>query len=96
MDDKKLVILIFLAIVNLIAFFMMQLDKSRSKKVGSERIPEGVLFFVAAAFGSPGILAGMIFFRHKTAKWYFCFGMPLIALQNGVSLYLIYGFSVKN
>lgn len=76
--------------VNLIAFLIMLSDKSRSRKSGAERISEGMLFFMAAAFGSIGIYLGMFVFRHKTRKWYFIIGIPLLIFQNISTLYLIY------
>ncbi|EKD58564.1 MAG: hypothetical protein ACD_56C00097G0009 [uncultured bacterium] len=81
-----------LLIINLSAFVVMYLDKSRARESGAERIPEGLMFFSAAAFGGVGVLGGMIVFRHKTAKWYFYFGIPLLILQNMATLFLAYGF----
>ena len=80
--DKILLAEISLAVVNGIAFFVMYLDKVRSRKQGAERIPEGLMFFSAAVFGGIGVFGGMLFFRHKTAKWYFMLGIPLFILQN--------------
>lgn len=54
-----------------------------------DRTPEGLLFFMAAAFGSIGVYAGMLTFRHKTKKWYFQLGIPLLILQNLATAYLI-------
>jgi uncharacterized membrane protein YsdA (DUF1294 family) len=65
-------------------------DKRKSVSgVDSDRTPEGVLFFLAVAFGSVGIYAGILIFRHKTRKWYFTLGIPLIILQNIVTVYLL-------
>lgn len=83
------VILAFLT-VNLIAFLIMLLDKNRSKKAGSERISEGMLFFMATVFGSIGVYAGMFTFHHKTKKWYFIIGIPMLILQNVAFIYLVY------
>jgi len=55
----------------------------------SERIPEGLLFFMATIFGSVGIYLGMLVFRHKTRKWYFVIGIPLVLTQNLATLYLL-------
>ena len=88
MNNIFLAGIVYLSVVNLAAFFVMYLDKARSRKTGAERIPEGVMFFAAAALGSVGVLAGMFAFRHKTAKWYFMMGMPLLILQNSAVLYL--------
>ncbi len=80
-----------LALINLVAFIVMADDKRRSIKGGAtERIPEGVLFFLAAAFGSIGVYAGMFTLRHKTRKWYFLIGIPLLIIQNLTSLYLLW------
>lgn len=68
----------------------MLLDKIKSENGRSERISEGLLFFMASAFGSLGIYAGMFFFRHKTRKWYFLIGIPLIFIENIAVFYLLY------
>ncbi|MEI8096958.1 MAG: DUF1294 domain-containing protein [Candidatus Moraniibacteriota bacterium] len=90
MTNKISFILAFFIAVNLTAFLLMLWDKSRSKKVGAERISEGLLFFIATMFGSIGVYVGMFAFRHKTQKWYFVLGIPMVILQNSASLYLLY------
>ena len=70
--------------------FVIFLDKQRSKKAGAERISEGMLFFMATAFGSVGVWVGMLTFRHKTQKWYFLLGIPMLIVQNSALLYLLY------
>ncbi|NTW22890.1 DUF1294 domain-containing protein [Candidatus Falkowbacteria bacterium] len=82
---------IFLAI-NIIAFLIMLVDKIKSRNQGTERISEGTLFFMAAAFGSLGVYAGMFAFRHKTRKWYFIIGIPLLIIQNAALVYLVYSY----
>lgn len=91
--NNNLVILlsVFLAI-NLLAFFIMLSDKIKSAKPGAERISEGQLFFLAAAFGSLGVYVGMFAFQHKTRKWYFLIGIPLLLFENLSAAYLIYLF----
>ena len=75
----------------------MASDKRKSMQSGNpERTPEGLLFFLAAAFGSAGIYAGMLTFRHKTKKWYFQLGIPLLIVENLTTLYLINQFSAIN
>lgn len=76
--------------VNLVAFVIMLWDKNRSKKAGAERISEGLLFFMATVFGSIGVYAGMFAFRHKTRKWYFVIGIPMLVLENIALLYVLY------
>lgn len=72
---------LFLA-ANLLAFFIMGWDKRRSRRTGAERISEGMLFFMAIAFGALGVFLGMFAFRHKTRRWHFLLGVPLAALEN--------------
>ena len=72
----------------------MLADKVKSAYPGVERISEGRLFFMAAAFGSLGVYAGMLAFRHKTQKWYFLVGIPLLILQNIAAAYLVYLFLI--
>ena len=85
----RLIISIF-AIINLFAFLVMLIDKIKSRKPGTERISEGMLFFLAAIFGSLGVYVGMFTFHHKTKKWYFIVGIPLLLAENIATLYLIY------
>lgn len=71
------IILIYLEILNLLAFVAMGLDKARAK-AGRWRIPEATLLALAVAGGSIGALAGMHLFRHKTRKPKFKYGLPVI------------------
>jgi len=89
-NEKFSGIIIFFLVINLLAFLLMLLDKNKSKKAGAERISEGLLFFMATAFGSVGVYAGMFAFRHKTRKWYFIIGIPMLIIQNVSLLYLLY------
>ncbi len=89
-DSQAWLLLAIFIAINLLAFVIMLLDKAKSSQPGAERISEGQLFFLATAFGSLGIYAGMFAFRHKTRKWYFVIGIPLLFLQNTATLYLIY------
>ena len=90
MNNKILYTAGFFLAINLIAFLIMLLDKNKAKKPGAERISEGMLFFMATAFGSLGVYAGMFAFHHKTRKWYFIIGIPMLIVQNIAFLYLIF------
>ena len=90
MNNNSLFLVTLFLAINLLAFLIMLLDKNKSKKNGAERISEGMLFFLATIFGSAGVLAGMFAFRHKTQKWYFLIGIPLLIAQNVATLYVIY------
>ena len=80
---------IYIIIMNIIGFYLMGLDKHRAR-TRQWRIPEKVLFGAALLGGSAGAWAGMYAFRHKTRRWYFVAGMPLIlAVQTGLLWYFL-------
>lgn len=83
-------ILAYFAIITLVAFALMGIDKHRAKK-GAYRISEASLFVVALLGGSIGSVAGMLIFHHKTQHWYFQAFMPLISLLQvtGILLWAI-------
>lgn len=79
------------ATINLIAFFVMGRDKRKaSRGHNAERAPEGFMFFLATCFGSIGVFGGMFLFRHKTRKWYFQIGIPLLIVQNLATVYVVW------
>ena len=69
--------IIYLVIINIIAFLAMYIDKRKSK-YGKWRIPEQSLFILALIGGSIGAIIGMYTFRHKTKKLRFVIGFPVI------------------
>ncbi|MCR5734011.1 MAG: DUF1294 domain-containing protein [Lachnospiraceae bacterium] len=71
------ILLIYLSIINLIAFIAFGIDKRKARR-GAFRISEGSLFTLAIFGGSLGSLLGMFIFRHKTLKPKFTIGMPVI------------------
>ncbi|MBQ6806170.1 MAG: DUF1294 domain-containing protein [Lachnospiraceae bacterium] len=73
-------LVIYLAIINLIGFAIMGIDKLKAKK-RAWRIPESTLFVIAIIGGSLGTTIGMHIFHHKTRHWYFLYGMPAILLM---------------
>lgn len=83
-------ILLYLLVINLFGFFIMWLDKRKSKK-GAWRIPEKTLFIVTALGGGIGTIAGMYTFRHKTQKLNFVIGFPFITILEiiGIIWYFI-------
>jgi len=86
-------VMIILVASNAAAFFIMGNDKRKSMQSGeSNRTPEGILFFLAGAFGAGGIYLGMLVFRHKTRKWYFQLGIPLLIFENLATLFLLKDF----
>ena len=82
------IILIYLLIINLVAFYLYWNDKRRAKK-GRWRIPENTLLLLALIGGSIGALFGMKVFRHKTKHWKFKILVPLfLILQIALAVYL--------
>ena len=70
-------VVIYLIVINLIAFGAMWLDKRKAKK-GKWRIPENTLLLLVLLGGGVGGIAGMYVFRHKTQKAKFVIGFPVI------------------
>ena len=81
-------ILLYLAMINIIGFFMMWSDKRKAKK-GKWRIPEQTLFIVTALGGGIGTIAGMYTFRHKTQKLKFTVGLPVLVILEIVAIIYI-------
>ena len=80
--------LVYLLIINALAFTLMCMDKHYAKKK-MWRIPEATLLGAAVLGGSLGALLGMYLFRHKTKKPKFYITVPfLLALH----LYLLIRF----
>lgn len=73
------VLVIYLLLINIITFFVYGIDKRKAQR-NRFRIKEATLLTFALVGGSIGALLGMYIFRHKTKKWYFKFGVPLILL----------------
>lgn len=82
--------LVYLLIVNAIAFLLMLIDKQKAKKK-QWRISEATLMGFAVIGGSIGALMGMRTFRHKTLHKKFAIGIPVIlALQLAAAAAVVY------
>lgn len=84
--------LIYLAIVNAVAFLLMLIDKIKACR-GMWRISEATLIGSAVIGGSVGALVAMHLARHKTRHAKFTIGIPVIlALQIvvGLAVYWIF------
>lgn len=85
-------IIIYLLIINLVAFISMGIDKWKAKR-GAWRIPESTLISLVLLGGGIGGIAGMYTFRHKTKKPRFFIGFPLIFITELViAVYIIVNF----
>lgn len=71
--------IIYLVIINIVAFIAMYIDK-RKAKYGKWRISESALFILVLLGGGIGGIAGMYTFRHKTQKPRFVIGFPAILI----------------
>tara|TARA_B100000745_G_scaffold256767_1_gene179584 strand:- start:317 stop:610 length:294 start_codon:yes stop_codon:yes gene_type:complete len=91
-QTQNILLLIF-TLINLYTFFAMAYDKRKAiKSHGHRRTPEGYIFFLASMFGAIGVYASMHLFRHKSRKWYFQIGIPVLVVQNLATLYMITTF----
>ena len=70
---------IWLIVINIITFAVFGIDKKKAID-GKFRIKELTLFVLSFLGGSLGGLIAMHTFHHKTRKWYFKFGIPLILI----------------
>ncbi len=69
----------YLAIINIIAFFAFGIDKWKARK-RRWRISEYSLLMLAVVGGSVGAILGMRVWRHKTLHAKFRYGLPVILL----------------
>lgn len=74
---------------NAAAFLVMGWDKRQAKTHGW-RVPEKTLFFMAFTLGGPGILGGMLAFRHKTRHFSFRMGIPAAIILDCVLIWLVF------
>ena len=82
--------IIYLILINIIAFCAMGIDKKKAK-YGKWRISESALFILVLLGGGIGGIAGMYVFRHKTQKPRFVIGFPIILIFE-IFVVIYYGF----
>jgi uncharacterized membrane protein YsdA (DUF1294 family) len=83
------VFILYLILINFVGFVLYALDKAKSKRKGSRRIPERVLLWVARLGGGVGCWMGMMLFRHKTKHVRFKVLVPLWTVLWIVALVLL-------
>ena len=81
-------ILIYIAIMNIIAFIAYAVDKYFAVE-GKYRIRIVSLLALAFLGGSIGAILAMYTFRHKTSKDYFTVGVPLIMIMQIVVIFFL-------
>jgi uncharacterized membrane protein YsdA (DUF1294 family) len=77
--------------VNVVSFWAFAYDKLTAK-VDAERVPESILLGMSALGGAPGAAAGMLVFRHKTAKARFkmrLLGILMLQVFAGIAYLLL-------
>lgn len=82
------ILLIIYAVMSVIGFALMGIDKSRAIN-HKWRIKEATLFLIAFLGGGIGSTLGMFFFRHKTKHWYFRLFFPLFAVAQTALLFFV-------
>ena len=81
MKDLSLlqIALIYLAVINVVTFFMYGIDKWKAKR-SKWRITEATLLLMAVIGGSFGAWLGMQVWHHKTLHKKFRYGIPAIII----------------
>ena len=83
------IVLIYLAVINVVTFFMYGIDKWKAKN-SKWRIRETALLGLAVLGGSIGAWLGMKVWRHKTQHKKFKYGVPaIIIVQLALIVYFI-------
>lgn len=74
-------LVIYFIAVNLATFAAFVYDKLRARQGRvRDRLPELALLGLSLAGGAAGGIAAMYFVRHKTQKWYFTWGLPIMVI----------------
>jgi uncharacterized membrane protein YsdA (DUF1294 family) len=84
-------LLIYIVFISVVAIVLTIVDKKRSKKRKSERIPESTLMIIGFLGGALPMFITMKAIRHKTRHKKFMIGLPLIIILH-VILFLLYIF----
>lgn len=79
------VLLAYVAAVSALSLALAGLDK-RAARRGGRRTPEATLLGLALAGGSPGLVVGLLVFRHKTRKASFLAGLALVLAAQGAAI----------
>ena len=89
MNDQSYlhIALIYLAVINVVTFFVYGIDKWKAKK-SKWRVSEAALLELAVVGGSIGAWLGMKAWHHKTLHRKFRYGVPLILVVQ-ITLFLL-------
>lgn len=89
MEEFFMIFYYYLIVVNILAFLLMGVDKSKAKH-HRWRIPEKTLFLSAIIGGSAGAILGMYTFHHKTKHWYFVAGHAADSRDSNIPWMLVF------
>lgn len=82
-------VLIYLAAINIVTFFLYGIDKWKAKR-SKWRIEESTLLWWAAFGGTIGALLGIKVWHHKTLHKKFTWGVPAILIAQMAVVGLIF------
>ncbi len=84
-------LIVYFAVISLVAVIMTIADKAKAKR-DAWRIPEATLMLVGLFGGALAMYVAMKTIRHKTKHKKFMIGLPLeIALHAAIACLLIFG-----
>ena len=84
------IILIYLAGINIVTFFLYGIDKLKAKR-SKWRVPEATLLWLSVFGGSIGAWLGMKAWHHKTQHKKFKYGVPTIIIIQIIIIILYIG-----
>ena len=89
-NQLLIAIIIYLAVINTLTFFLYGIDKWKSKRA-KWRISEAALIWLALFGGSLGAWLGMKTWHHKTQHRKFKYGIPFILILHlALAIYCLY------
>lgn len=89
MSSSLQAVFIYMAVISVVGFFAMGMDKAKAK-ADAWRIPEKTLLLFAFAGGGVGVWLGMEVFRHKTKHLQFKYGVPVITVLEFVAVCYVF------
>jgi uncharacterized membrane protein YsdA (DUF1294 family) len=85
----------YLLAINVLTFIVYGVDKWKARR-GRWRVPEAMLLGLAALGGSVGAWLAMQFFRHKTQKKKFRYGVPLLFVLQVAAVVLLVNMLIRH
>ena len=86
-------LVMWLIFINLLATFIYRSDKRKSEK-GKWRTRETNLLLLPLLGGGIGSYVGMYVFRHKTKKFKFVIGVPILTIVSIIVIYSLFYYKI--